>query len=79
MCSQSSLSASAPQSGQPEIDSLGGEVLFLADFNFPLTGVSSKLLNASLTPKKVFDHLDKRVVGQTEAKRILAIAYRKSL
>lgn len=56
-----------------------GEVLFLGDFNFPLSGASSKLSNATLTPKKVFEHLDKRVIGQTEAKRVLSIAYRKEV
>src|SRR3990167_81423 len=63
----------------PSAESHAGEVLFLSDYNFPISGVSSKFSNASQTPKKVFEHLDKRVVGQTEAKRILAIAYSRLL
>jgi ATP-dependent HslUV protease ATP-binding subunit HslU len=29
-----------------------------------------------LTPKKIYDYLDKNIVGQTEAKKAVAIAMR---
>ena len=50
--------------------------LYARDFQFTRTKDVS--LEQSLTPKTVFDLLEKRVVGQTAAKRMLAIAYRRT-
>lgn len=47
--------------------------LYARDFKF--SKVKDASTEQSLTPKKIFDMLEKKVVGQTAAKRMLAIAY----
>ena len=48
-------------------------ILFAKDFTFKDFG--GKASEVGLTPKKIFEHLDRRVIGQSNAKRVLAIAY----
>lgn len=48
-------------------------ILFAKDFRFTLGSKYQK--ESELTPVKIFDLLEKKVVGQQEAKRTLAIAY----
>ena len=47
--------------------------LYSRDFKFRNSKEDS--IEKNLTPKKIFEQLDKRVVGQSGAKRMLAIAY----
>lgn len=49
------------------------KVLFSRNFKFRNAREDS--IEKNLTPKKIYDLLDKRVVGQSGAKRMLAIAY----
>jgi ATP-dependent protease Clp ATPase subunit len=48
-------------------------ITHIQDFKFSVN--RTKLTDEELTPIKIFEYLDRRVVGQHNAKRALAIAY----
>lgn len=47
--------------------------IYSKDFRF--SSVGGFIYSQENTPKKIFEYLDNHVIGQTEAKRALAIAY----
>lgn len=51
------------------------KILNVKDFKFNRVTATSNNSESFLTPKTIFEMLDKRVVGQAAAKRMLAIAY----
>ena len=51
------------------------EAIYARDFKFKSIG--GFLFSDENTPRKIFSYLNNHVIGQTEAKRALAIAYSK--
>ena len=51
------------------------KILHAKDFKFASVASAASTADGLMTPKKIFEMLDKRVVGQAAAKRMLAIAY----
>ena len=53
------------------------KTVFSREFKF--RNIKEDSIERNLTPKKIFELLDRRVVGQAAAKRMLAIAYSRSV
>lgn len=64
-----------PDFEKPPVDSfIPDRAIFASDFEFK--SVPGFKNDSQLTPKKIFEQLERHVIGQSGAKRALAIAYR---